>query len=410
MSGLALLCAFALGRLGDHSRNQGSPPPPPPQRSGPRKQTVFFTVALGSSAIFAASPSAAACFGRHGLARPGVGMSLQEVPALPAPLDDPFWSSLRVKPFCRGYLGSLEGQRKYESAWVGIRQVFSHKQLQPELGKPGILRSEEHAQAEWHEPTWERPRIEQGSETCLVRKDFLRSSSERDQRQATAAAAVAAAAAASVPGKGRNKKGLRAGSSSFESVRSGRPPGRDEEEEVVEGGASSAGGGVEWDLTSLWNVEQALARSDIVGMGRLRCTCRALRVPRSLLSSRRSPGGVADILPLVSVTTAYLAELPISGGQLYYGSFVLPVRASDFPTLQNWFSNAISEEELEGVCLLLCSIMPNCFEFVSGYRLAPQAVEGFHALQEVISVSRPSGFGVTTPPFKCYYTYTVLSL
>lgn len=324
-------------------------------------------------------------------------MSLQEVPALPAPLNDPFWSSLRVKPHCTSYLGSLEGQRQYESAWVGIRKFFEQKEFSSSARAAGAyLRSEYSAQAEWHEPTWQRPRIEQGNETCLVRKDFFSS-------------CLSDKVAASIGVQKEAKKGR----STYGSVRSGRPPGWKQERAAatVVSGSKDEDEGVEWDITSLWNIEQALARSDIVGMGRLRCTCRALRVPRGLLSSRAAPMGFSDIKPLVSVTSAYLAELPISGGQLYYGSFMLPVRASDFPNRQSWFSCAISEEELAGPCLLLCSIMPNCFEFVSGYRPTPPSVEGFHALQEVISVSRPGGFGgLGAPPFECCYTCSVLSL
>lgn len=308
-------------------------------------------------------------------------MSLQEGPVLPAPSDDPFWSTFRVNPYSRMYLGSLEGQKKYESLWQSLRSVFDQTVLEvPSEGSP-FLRWEVRADAEWHEPTWERPRIEQGDEICLVRRDFIvgeptgaGAHKRKEKKRAGGPGAV--------PGTGS------AARSSDET---------DSDVTLVTTTTTSSSPGLDvLDPASLLLVAEKLAETDLVGMGRLRCTCRALKdvceVPTRPDAGEASTsvviGPTPRYNPLVSFSAAYVAEIPVKGGQLYAGTFLLPVRASDFPAFQNWFSSAISESMLDGACRLLCRYMPNCFEFVSGCGIGPHAIDCFHTV-DALYVNNP---------------------
>ncbi|GMH38096.1 hypothetical protein BSKO_05980 [Bryopsis sp. KO-2023] len=300
-------------------------------------------------------------------------MSLQEGPVLPAPSDDPFWSTFRVNPYSRVYLGSLEGQKKYESLWHSLRSVFDQTVLEVPSKESPFLRWELRADAEWHEPTWEHPRIEQGDELCLVRRDFIVDEEARGGSRK------------------RNEKRREGASGVF--CGSGDASGSSDETAsdvnlVTTTTTSSSSSLDALDPASLLLVAEKLAETDLVGMGRLRCTCRTLQdvceVPtRGDVGEPSAPVVISPTPrynPLVSFSAAYVAEIPVKGGQLYAGTFLLPVRASDFPAFQNWFSSALSESMLDGACRLLCRYMPNCFEFVSGCGLSPHAIDCFHTM------------------------------
>lgn len=319
---------------------------------------------------------------------------LEEEPAFPAPCTDPLWSSLRVNPYCWGYLGSVEGQKRYESTWQALRNLFTGKDLEPSKSDDGYLTCETVVHAEWHEPTWERPRVESGSETFNVRKDLVISK-------------------AAIP------RILRCPPQNLkDSTTKKRPPGRVRHVHLRDAHITDLGqaqcekkltspvlGMHMWEPASLWNVIQVLAKSDLIGLGRLRCTCKELAKNYNYIG--RTP--VPEYNPLISVSTAYLVEVPVYGGQIYFGSFALPMKASDFPSLQNWFSSAMCGGELRGACHILCSVMPNCFEFDAGCGLMPQAVDGFHALQEVLAVSGPVTLRAGTIGYS-YYAHKAVSL